>query len=319
MNTHQFINEIEPGDRIVGFYCIKEVKICKTKNGDDYLSAILADKTGCISAVMWKCASDAASLEAGKVVYLDAESKVFREKKQLTLKEIRNATPEERSEYRENDMIAMAPINISATIAYVLEQIHAIEDPDFQKICLTMYERHREELISIPAAKSVHHSFVGGLLMHTANMLRLTEAVIRVYKNVVNPSLLTAGVFLHDIGKIKEFEIGKLGTVTAYTAQGNLLGHPVMGADEVKKVAEELGVSEEKSMLLQHMILGHHGKPEHGAAVKPLCVECEVLSNIDMVDSRVEIYAESLEKMTPGTFSGPIFGLEKSIYKHLLS
>ena len=97
---------------------------------------------------------------------------------------------------------------------------------------------------------------------------------------------------------------------------GQLLGHLVMGAQEVAEVAAALGTPEEKSLLLQHLLLSHHGEPEFGAAVRPMCAEGELLSLIDAVDSRMEIYREALADVKPGEMSDRIFALDKRVYRH---
>lgn len=104
--------------------------------------------------------------------------------------------------------------------------------------------------------------------------------------------------------------------MTDYSVKGQLLGHLVIGAQEVAKLAAEMGMSEDKSVLLQHMILSHHGEPEFGAAVKPICAESELLSQIDMIDSRMEIYRETLQDLRVGEVSNRIFALDKRVYKH---
>ena len=104
--------------------------------------------------------------------------------------------------------------------------------------------------------------------------------------------------------------------MTEYSTAGQLLGHLVMGAQEVADAARELGIPEEKSMLLQHLLLSHHGEPEFGAAVRPMCAEAELLSYIDLIDSRMEIYAETLPTVPAGSFSARIFALVKKIYHH---
>ena len=119
-----------------------------------------------------------------------------------------------------------------------------------------------------------------------------------------------------DFAKEKEFTFSGLGLVTDYSLPGQLIGHLVMGAQEVQQCAQELGISEEKSLLLQHMILSHHGEPEFGAAVRPMCAEAELLSEIDLIDSRMEIYAEALQDLPVGSFSNRIFALDKKIYRH---
>jgi 3'-5' exoribonuclease len=192
----------------------------------------------------------------------------------------------------------------------------SIEDSDYRAVAQALLEKHGEELRRIPAAKSVHHGFLGGLLMHTLNMLRLADFLARLYAPTVDRSLLLAGTFLHDLGKTRECAFSELGLVTDYSAEGQLLGHLVIGAQEAAETAAALGVPAEKSMLLQHLILSHHGDPEFGAAVVPQCAEGELLSLVDRIDSRMEIYRETLDELQPGEFSQRVFALEKRVYKH---
>ena len=213
-------------------------------------------------------------------------------------------------------MVPVAPIDVDATMAEVERLINSIADADYRKICSKMMARHKKSLKTIPAAKSVHHGFISGLLMHTATMMKTADFLAGLYGDIIDRSLLLAGIFLHDFAKESEFTFSQLGLVTEYSVKGQLLGHLVMGAQEVANVATELGVPEDKSVLLQHMILSHHGEPEFGAAVKPICAESELLSQIDMLDSRMEIYRENLAQMDPGTFSPRIFALDRKIYRH---
>lgn len=147
-------------------------------------------------------------------------------------------------------------------------------------------------------------------------MMKIADFLAGLYGDIVDRSLLLAGTFLHDFGKQQEFTLSQLGLVTDYSVKGQLLGHLVIGAQEVAKLAAEMGMSEDKSVLLQHMILSHHGEPEFGAAVKPICAESELLSQIDMIDSRMEIYRETLQDLRVGEVSNRIFALDKRVYKH---
>ena len=147
-------------------------------------------------------------------------------------------------------------------------------------------------------------------------MMRIADFLAGMYADTVDRSLLLTGALLHDMAKEQEFAFSQLGLATDYSVKGQLLGHLVMGAQETARVAEELGVPEEKSVLLQHLILSHHGEPEFGAAVRPLCAEAELLSLIDAVDSRMEIYRETYDTMEAETFSPRIFALEKKVFKH---
>ena len=152
--------------------------------------------------------------------------------------------------------------------------------------------------------------------MHTYNMLRAADFLAGLYPEVIDRSLLLTGTLLHDFAKEREFVFSDLGIVTEYSTAGQLLGHLVMGAQEVADVARELAIAEEKSLLLQHLLLSHHGEPDFGAAVRPMCAEAELLSLIDAVDSRMEIYRETYDTMEPDTFSPRIFALEKKVFRH---
>ena len=147
-------------------------------------------------------------------------------------------------------------------------------------------------------------------------MMKIADFLAGLYADTVDRSLLLAGTFAHDLQKETEFVFSELGMVTDYSMKGQLLGHLVMGAEEVAEISRELNIDGEKAVLLQHMVLSHHGEPEFGAAVKPMCAESELLSYIDMIDSRMEIYRETLENMNPGEFSNRIFALEKRVYRH---
>ena len=137
-----------------------------------------------------------------------------------------------------------------------------------------------------------------------------------LYADVVDRSLLMAGTLLHDFAKAEEFTTSPLGLVTDYSIKGQLLGHLVMGAGEVARTAQELGIPEEKSVLLQHLILSHHGEPEFGAAVRPVCAESELLYELDAIDSRMEIYRETFQETPEGQFSRRIFALDRRVYHH---
>ena len=179
-----------------------------------------------------------------------------------------------------------------------------------------MMAEHGERFRSVPAGKSMHHSFVGGLLMHTVSMVRAAEFLAELYRETVDRNLLLAGTLLHDFAKCGEFVTSPLGLVTEYSTQGQLLGHLVMGSQAVAEIAKELGVPEEKSVLLQHLLLSHHGDPEFGAAVRPMCAEAELLSIIDLMDSRMEIYQEAMEEVEPGQFTKRVFALDKKVFRH---
>lgn len=315
MEYNKNVKDMVPGDKVEGFYILKEAYQKISSNGKPFLSAVIADKTGTMDVKVWDYAGPVGTQEdVGKIIKIRGDVSEFKGNPQLSLSNIRMALPEDNCDTVR--LVAAAPIDKDETVRKVRALVDSMEDPDYRQVARTMLERHLETFTSIPAAKSVHHSFLSGLLMHTANMMAMADFLSGQYASVIDRSLLLTGTLLHDFAKEIEFRFSDLGIVTDYSVKGQLLGHLVMGAQEVAQVCAELGTPEEKSLLLQHMILSHHGEPEYGAAVKPMFAEAELLSYIDMVDSRMEIYAELLPSVAEGSFSSRVFALDKRIYHH---
>ncbi len=315
MEYNKQLSQMAPGDRVEGFYILKEGTIKTSNSGKPFLSATLSDRSGNLDLKAWDYSGPVGAPEdAGKVVKVRGDVTEYRGTTQLTASNIRMATPEDG--YDVSALVPTAPIDRDETLEAVQALVRSLEDADYRQVAETMLSRHLEAFRSIPAAKSVHHSFLSGLLMHTANMLRLADFLAGLYPQIIDRSLLLTGTLLHDFAKEREFTFSQLGIVTDYSRKGQLLGHLVMGAQEIAQVAAELGTPEEKSLLLQHMVLSHHGEPEFGAAVRPMFAEAELLSYIDLVDSRMEIYAETLPAVPVGSFSSRIFALDKRIYHH---
>ena len=315
MDYNKFISELNVGVEIEGFYILKGAFPKVTAAGKPFLSATLSDKTGTVEAKVWDYSGPIGSPDAGKVIKIRGTVGEFRGTPQLTVERIRLAN--ESDCYDTSALVPVAPIDVETTMFEMEALISSIRDDDYRAICQTVLKRHYDEWKNIPAAKSVHHGFLNGLLMHTYTMMKIAEFLAGLYADIVDRSLLLAGTFLHDFGKQQEFTFSQLGLVTDYSIKGQLLGHLVIGAQEVAALARELGISDEKSVLLQHLILSHHGEPEYGAAVKPICAESELLSQIDMMDSRMEIFRETMQGMQVGEVSGRIFALDKRVYKHI--
>ena len=301
-------------DEIEGFYILKSANPKVTANGKPFLTGALSDRTGVMEMKVWDYAGPLTAADEGKVVKVRGTVGEFRGTPQFTASRIRLAAADDQVDPA--SLVPTAPIDREAAMAALQKWAASIEDEDYRAVAEAMLERHGQALERIPAAKSVHHAFLGGLLMHTANMMKLADFLAELYRDTIDRSLLLAGTLLHDMAKEQEFVFSQLGLATDYSVKGQLLGHLVMGAQEAARVAETLHVPEEKSVLLQHLILSHHGEPEFGAAVRSLCAEAELLSLIDAVDSRMEIYRETYDTMDTGTFSPRIFALEKKVFKH---
>ena len=309
------ICDVEVGDKLEGCFLLQTAQGRMSSNGKPFLNAVVADRTGSLDAKVWDYAGPICSADEGKVVRVRGVVSEFRGALQMTVDRISLLEPGEPVDL--DRLVPVAPIDVDVEYQYILDLVASLEDPDYRAVCEKMLEWRGEALRSIPAAKSVHHSFVHGLLMHTSNMLRTADFLSDLYRETVDRSLLIAGTLLHDLSKAQEFNFSSLGLVTEYSVPGQLLGHLVMGAQEAAKAAEAVGMPQEKSILLQHMILSHHGQPEFGAAVPPCCAESELLSLIDAMDSRMEIYQEAMEETPIGTFSKRIFALDdRRIFNH---
>jgi len=314
MEYNKLIMDMTLGDDVEGFYILKAAFPKTTASGKPFLSATLSDKTGAIEIKVWDYTGPIASADEGKVVKIRGNVGEYRGTPQITVDRIRLA--DENDQYDVSALVPVAPIDVDATMDELKALIASIKDEDYRKVCQIFLEQHYDAWKNTPAAKSVHHGFLSGLLMHTTTMLKIADFLAGLYGDIIDRSLLLAGTFLHDFGKQQEFTLSQLGLVTDYSVKGQLLGHLVMGAQEVAKLAAVIGTPEDKAVLLQHMILSHHGEPEFGAAVKPICAESELLSQIDMIDSRMEIYRETLQDMQVGEVSNRIFALDKRVYKH---
>ena len=300
--------ELNYGDRFTGFYILRNVFQKVTNTGKPFLSASLADASMSVECKVWDYAGPLGPADDGKVVKVQGVLQEFKGAAQIKVERIRLATDQD--PYILDDLVATAPMDLNAAYANIEATVESLTDGDYRAVCREFLRRHGERFRKLPAAKSVHHGFVGGLLMHTGYMLELAQFLAQLYASVIQRDLLLAGTLLHDFAKMEEFVTSELGVVTEYSTKGQLLGHLVMGAQEAAEVCKELNVPEEKSILLQHMLLSHHGQPEFGAAVLPQCAEAELLCYIDNIDAKMEIYREILEKIPVGGFSQRIFALE---------
>ncbi len=309
------ISDMTVGAHIEGFYILKKADPRTTNAGKPYLSCTLSDVSGSIDAVAWDYPGPVGKDNEGAIVKIRGVVADYKGKTQITIERIR--LPVESDRFDLGSLVPTAPLNEEDAIEEIRGFIASIEDEQYRSVCNTMLTRHFDSFTKIPAAKSIHHSFINGLLMHTLNMMRAADFFSELYYETINRSLLLSGVLLHDFGKDKEFGISDIGLVTDYTVKGHLLGHLYMCAEEIGEVCAELGVDDEKSMLLRHLVLSHHGEPEFGACVIPSCAEAELLSMLDKLDSRMEIYTDTVFKTPKGKFSDKIFALDKRIYNHL--
>ena len=197
------LDELRPGDSFTGFYILKNVFNKVTNTGKPYLACSLADASRMVEAKVWDYSGPVGPADEGKVVKIQGQMQEYKGAPQVKVERIRLATDQD--SYDLSLLVPVAPMDLDGAYARVAGLIETLEDADYRAVCLEFLRRHGEGFRRMPAAKSVHHGFVGGLLMHTSYMLEMAEFLARLYAEVIDRSLLLAGTLLHDIAKLEEF------------------------------------------------------------------------------------------------------------------
>ena len=305
------LSEIRRDDRFEGFVIVRAAEQRASASGKNYLDMTLADRSGSINAKMWD--GTVQPPVAGSIVKVRATGNEFNGRMQLRVEKIRPA--DKKDDVDMSALIPCAPGDPKAMLADVVRAADRIADRDLRLITCELLNRAGDKLLTFPAAKQMHHAERSGLLHHMTTMLRAAQAIMTVYPRL-NPSLLTAGVIVHDLAKIDEMDADTLGLVSDYSVDGKLLGHIVRGVVNIQLAQQKTGASQAKALLLQHMVLSHHGIPEYGSPMSPKFQEAEVLNMIDTLDARLFEMDEALSRAMPGGFSEKVWGLDnRQLYR----
>ena len=312
-----YISELRTNQEFVSYFIVKTVAVKVGSNKKAYLDLLLADKTGEISAKKWDIADEELpglqKIKEGSVIKVKALVTEWNGMKQLRVSRIRQTSAEDNIVMME--YIKAAPEDAEEMYGYIRGKAEAFCDIDLRNICLKLLDDNREKLMYYPAAQKNHHAEMAGLLYHVKRMLMMAERACEVYTNL-NRELVMAGVILHDMEKINEIESNELGISTGYSFEGKMLGHLIQGVKTIDRLASQFGVSKEKAVMLEHMILSHHYEPEFGSPKKPLFPEAEMLHYLDMIDAKMFDMQEAVEKTEPGHFSDRVWTLDnRTIYR----
>lgn len=297
------------------FLLVKSSDKKTSSKGDTYLDMMLSDKSGEINAKLWSYVPAVhGEYESGDIVKVRGTVSQYNGNPQLRIEKIRMAFPEDGVD--PSDFVAASEYSGEAMWEELYKRADAFEDADLRAIVTTLLTENKENLLFWPAAFRLHHAIRSGLMMHTLSIVKLCESVCEIYP-FVDKELLISGAILHDIAKTKEYEISSAGLATGYSVKGNLIGHLAEGAIMINKTAERLGIDSEVVTLLQHMVLSHHGEPEFGAAVRPMFIEAELLSELDMMDARIYEMREATADTAKGEFSGRMWSMDnRKLYNH---
>ena len=301
--------------RVDGFCLVKSVETKTTSKGDTYLDFTLGDKTGEINGKLWRYnAAEHGEYKANDIVKVRGTISQYNGADQLRIERIRSAI--ESDNVNLEDFVRTAGYSSEQMYDELMNIANSFADNNLKLIVTAILSDNRQNLLFWPAAFKLHHAIRGGLLMHTLSIVRLCEGVCRIYP-FIDRELLISGAILHDISKLQEFDVNDAGIADGYTVEGNLLGHLAMGAATIDKYTEKLGIDRRVSVLLQHMVLSHHGEPEFGAAVRPMFIEAEILSEMDLLDSRIYEMREAVAGAAPNDFSGRVWALDnRKLFNH---
>lgn len=307
--------QINKTGTVEGFCLIKTVERKLTSRGVPFLDMTLTDSDGEVGAKLWDYKEELhGEFVPNDLVKVRGTMTPFNDTQQLRIERIRRVSDEDG--VRIEDFVPSAGFSGEAMFDELIAVADAFSDEELKLLVKTLLNEYRDRLIYWPAAFRLHHAIRGGLLYHTLSILRMAQSVAKIYP-FIDSNLLFAGVILHDIAKTQEFDVAPTGIASGYTVDGNLVGHLVRGAMAVEKCGRELGLSEETLMLVEHMIISHHGEPEFGAAVRPMFLEAEILSELDTLDAKIYEIEQACRGVEPGEFTQRQWALDnRKLYNH---
>jgi 3'-5' exoribonuclease len=296
MPKKQYINELKPGEAVDDVFVLSDKNMAQKKDGKNYLNLTFMDRTGNIKAVLWDNVENTAEqITTGDYVQVKGGISEYRGTLQLV---VRTVSRSEAEDVDPADFLPVTTRNIEGMFEKLVQITETLKTPCFHELFKQFWAD--ADLVRLfkaaPAAKKMHHAYIGGLLEHTLSMAILVDKIAGHYTGV-DRDLLMAGAILHDIGKIREFEYS---THIDYTSEGRLLSHIVIGIQIIdEKMKQVKDFPEEQAVLLKHLVVSHHGVRDFGSPELPKTIEAVLLNHIDEIDSKVKGIREFMASEDP--------------------
>ncbi len=307
----RYINELREGQSVIEHYLCKSRQSLKSRAGKTYLSLKLQDKTGTVDAKVWEMTNDIKAFEENEFIKIDATVVTYQNDIQLNVKRIRRSLE---GEYDPADYIPCTEKNIEEMYQKLMSYIKTIQNPYIKKLLEEIFYHNdtvSKHLKTHSAAKSIHHSYMGGLLEHTLSVTEICDFVAPRYQ-FVNRDILIASAMLHDIGKI--IELSEF-PENDYTDEGQLLGHLMIGAELIKETASHIeGFPKQIENLLKHCMISHHGEYEYGSPKLPKTIEAFILHSADNLDAKTKVIEEMIQN---NTNQGSWVGYQKMLQRNI--
>jgi len=299
MEKKSYIEDLAEGNSFDDLLMIKSSRLGETRAGKPYLSLMLCDRSGEISGPVW---DNAVALQtvctAGAVVRVQGQVQTYRERLQLKIERV-SAVAED--SYKAEDFVSASSRSAETMLDELSTLINGISNPFLKKLLSRVFFKSDSgaSFQQSPAAKGIHHAYMGGLLEHSLSMAHVSVLLAKHYAGI-DADLLVAGALLHDIGKTEELQ-SETGVID-YTDAGRLKGHLIMGCELIVKEAGTIeDFPEELLTQLQHLILSHHGRKEFGSPVVPMTAEALLLSFIDDMDAKMNLVEQLSRKVKAGS------------------
>ena len=305
-----YIKELLEGDRVVIEALVGSCSNGTNKSGSPYLNVELRDNSGSINGKKWEVdGTDKEIFVPGNIIEVQVEVIKYNDSLQA---KIINAKLLPLDSIDTTRFIKAPPIPREELEKRFNKLVDSIENKDCKKILDYFLKKFGEQVFISPAASSVHHEFASGLLMHSVSLAEHADYFAKYYPNI-NRDLLITGALLHDFGKMIEL-VGP--AVYHYSVEGRLLGHISIMCGELRIAAKELNIKGEIPILLEHMVLSHHGQYEFGSPILPSTKEALLLSMIDNLDSKMLVLDKAYEDVLPGEFTQKVYALDgRAFYK----
>ncbi|MEZ4751310.1 MAG: OB-fold nucleic acid binding domain-containing protein [Bdellovibrionota bacterium] len=279
-----FIKDLKPHDTVHSTFLVKGKETPLARNGKPYLAISLMDRSGEIDSRVWENATDIAeTFDTGDVIAVGGKVNAYQNRLQLIVDHL---IPVSAEEVDLRDFLPEGPENVEALYKELLSVFEAVENPWVRKLSLALLKDPEiaERYKVCPAAKTIHHAFLGGLLVHSLQLIHLVDAVLKYYEGI-DRDIAVFGAAFHDFGKIFELSYNN---AFSYTDEGKLVGHITIGAILIdRKIREIPGFPRELEYQLKHIVLAHHGHLEYGSPKRPHTIEAQLVHQLDDMDSKI--------------------------------
>ena len=293
------INELKPQENIKGTYLCKFKQLLKNKNGKDYYTLKLQDRSGLLDGKIWCIHSGIGAFEVDDIVEVEGETLLYQDNLQLNVTKIQKAE----SGFDLKDFLPHTKKDVNMLEEKLMGFIDRVDNPYIKQLLEAIFLEDKlfDAFSKHSAAKSVHHAYLNGLLEHTVAVTTIGITLAGLYEGVCLDYVI-AGCLLHDIGKLRELSPFPRND---YSDEGQLLGHLMIGSEMVHDVARTIpDFPDEIERLLKHILIAHHGELEYGSPVPPKCLEAMIVHLADYSDSRIKMVEEMVESSHETPYAG---------------